>query len=125
MWGINMNYEHNGDIFITINAFNMFHGIKPFKLESIVKLIKEPENDYDAEAICVELRYAGNSGYVANSVKTVIKGTMSAGRVYDKILDEDYAQVKFISDTGIIAKILTNDEIDEIRKDPESDLNYI
>lgn len=120
-----MNYESDDDIFITINAFNMFHGIKPFKLESIVKLIKEPENDYDAEAIRVELRYAGKSGYVANSVKTVIKGTMSAGRVYDKILTEDYAQVKFISTVGIIAKILTNDDIDEIRKNPESDLNYI
>lgn len=60
-----------------------------------------------------------------HSVKTVIKGTMSAGRVYDKILDEDYAQVKFISNAGIIAKLLTNDEIDELRKNPESDLNYI
>ncbi len=60
-----MNYEHGDDIFITINAFSMFHGIKPFKLNSIVKLIKEPENDYDAEVICVELRYAGKSGYVA------------------------------------------------------------
>ena len=120
-----MDYKHEDDIFITINAFNMFHGIKPFKLASIVKLKKEPGNDYDAEAIAVELRYAGKSGYVANSVKTVIKGTMSAGRVYDKILNEDYAQVKFISNGGIIAKILTNDEIDKLREDPNCDLNHI
>ena len=63
-----MDYENANDIFITINAFNKFHGIKPFKIGSILKLVKEPENNYDCEAIAVELRYAGKSGYVANSV---------------------------------------------------------
>ncbi|MCQ2964789.1 MAG: hypothetical protein MJ203_04405 [archaeon] len=120
-----MDYENDNDIFITINAFNKFHGIKPFKIGSILKLVKEPENNYDCEAIAVELRYAGKSGYVANSVNTVIKGTMSGGRVYDKILDEDYAQVKFISNDSIIAKILTSEEIDEFRKDPDNDLNFL
>ena len=120
-----MNYEDEKDIFITINAFNKFHGIKPFKIGSILKLVKEPENNYDLEAIAVELRFAGKSGYVANSVNTVIKGTMSGGRVYDKILDEDYAQVKFISNDSVIAKILKSEEIDELRKDPENDINYL
>lgn len=54
---------------------------------------------------------------LANSVKTVIKGTMSGGRVYDKILDNDYVQVKFISHDSVIAKILTSEEIEELRKD--------
>ena len=120
-----MDYEYSEDIFITVNAFNMFHGIKPFKLGSILKLVKDPTNDYDGEAIVVELRYAGKSGYVANSAKTVIKGTMSAGRIYDKILDEDYAQVKFISNNGVIAKILTSEEINSLSKDPNSDINHI
>ncbi|MCQ2976951.1 MAG: HIRAN domain-containing protein [archaeon] len=119
-----MDYKIEDDIFITLVSFKSY-GIKPFKLGSIVKLIKEPDNDYDCEAISVSLRFAGYSAYVANSVETVIKGTMSAGRIYDKILDEDYAQVKFISRDSIIAKLLTNDEIDELRKDPENDLNFI
>lgn len=120
-----MDYKTEDDIFITLISFKSFHGVKPFKLGSIIKLKKEPDNDYDCEAISVSLRFAGKSAYVANSVKTVIKGTMSAGRVYDKILDEDYGQVKFISNDSAIAKILTSDEIDELRKDSENDLNFI
>ena len=50
---------------------------------------------------------------------------MSAGRIYDKILDEDYAQVKFISNNGVIAKILTSEEINSLSKDPNSDINHI
>ena len=50
---------------------------------------------------------------------------MSAGRIYDKILDEDYAQLKFYNSEIGIAKILTSDEIDELKKDPENDLNFI
>lgn len=50
---------------------------------------------------------------------------MSGGRVYDKILDEDYAQVKFISNDSVIAKVLTSEEIDEFRKDPDNDLNFL
>ena len=111
--------------YITINGTNFFHGLKPFKIGSIIKLIKDPENDYDTEAIQVEIRYAGQVGYVANSPKTVAKGTMSAGRIYDKILDEDYAQIKFYNRDIGIAKILTPDEIDELKKDPENDLNFI
>lgn len=113
------------NIYFTINGVNMFHGIKPFKIGSIIKLVKEPENDYDAEAIRIELRYAGKSGYVANSVKTVAKGTYSGGRLYDKILDEDYGKIKFILGDSLIAKILTKEELTKEKEDPESDINYI
>ena len=72
------------------------------------------------------MRYAGKVGYIANSTNTVIRGTMSSGRVFDKIDDENaYAIVKFISNQNIIAKILEKDEITELKRDPESDLNYI
>ena len=50
---------------------------------------------------------------------------MSGGRLYDKILDTDFAEVKFISNDSIIAKILTDDEIEELKKDPENDINFI
>ncbi len=112
-------------IYFTINAVNMFHGIKPFKIGTIVKLVKEPENDYDMEAIRVELRYAGKSGYVANSVKTVAKGTYSAGRLYDKILEQDYGKIIFIIGDTLIAKILTKNELEKEKINPDSDINYI
>lgn len=113
------------DIYFTVNCVNMFNGIKPFKLNSIIKLVKEPENDYDDEAIRVELRYAGKSGYVANSVKTVARGTYSGGRLYDKILDNDYGKVMFILGDVIIAKLLTKDELEEEKQDADSDINFI
>ena len=51
---------------------------------------------------------------------------MSAGRVYDKIDDENaYAIVKFISHQNVIAKIIEEDELAELKKDPENDVNFI
>jgi hypothetical protein len=96
-------------VYITIIAFNKFHGSKPLKLDGIVKLVKEPDNKYDAEAIACEMRYFGKIGYLANSVNSVIKGCMSSGRVYDKIEDEYYARIKFITDHNAIAKVLTSE----------------
>ena len=118
--------EKNQEKFVTIICFNQFHGKKIFKIGSILKLIKEPDNTHDSEAIRAEMRYAGKVGYLANSTNTVIRGTMSAGRVYDKISDENaYAEVKFISNQNVIAKIIEEDELKELKKDPENDVNFI
>ena len=112
-------------MFITILAFKNLHGEKPLKLDSIVKLVKEPDNKYDTEAIACEIRYFGKIGYVANSTNTVIKGCMSSGRVFDKIDDEYFAKVKFITDNNAIAKILSEDEFIEELENPESDVHYL
>ena len=118
--------EKNQEKFVTIICFNQFHGKKIFKIGSILKLIKEPDNTHDSEAIRAEMRYAGKVGYLANSTNTVIRGTMSSGRVYDKISDENaYAEVKFISSQNVIAKIIEEDELKELKKDPENDVNFI
>lgn len=111
--------------FITITGFDNYHGSKPFKVGSILKLVKEPENSHDDEAIAVEMRFAGKVGFVANSYRTRAKGTMSSGRIYDKILDVDFAQVQFITDKSIIAKVLTVEEQEELKKDPDCDINYL
>ena len=84
-------------MFITVIAFDKMHGAKPLKLNGIIKLVKEPDNKYDPEAIACEMRHYGKIGYVANSVHSVIKGCMSSGRVYDKIDDEYFAKIKFIT----------------------------
>ena len=46
---------------------------------------------------------------------------MSAGRIYDKIEDVSFAEVKFIANDSVIAKILTAEEIDELLKANEND----
>ena len=109
------------DLFATVVGLKNYKGNQVFKLGSIIKLIKEPDNDFDTEAIRCELNYIGKTGYLANSTKTVIKGTMSAGRIYDKIADVSFAEVKFIADDSVIAKVLTTTEIDELLKAHEND----
>jgi hypothetical protein len=112
-------------VYITIIAFNKFHGSKPLKVDGIVKLVKEPDNKYDTEAIACEMRYFGRIGYVANSVSSVVKGCMSSGRVYDKIEDEYFARIKFITDNLAIAKVLSSDEFIAEIENPESDVHYL
>ena len=112
-------------LYITIIAFQNMHGEKPLKLNGIVKLIKEPDNKYDTEAIACEMRYFGKIGYVANSTNIVVKGCMSSGRVFDKITDEYFAKIKFIHNNISIAKILTVDEFITEVENPESDVHYL
>ena len=101
------------------------HGSKPLKLERLVKLVKEPDNKYDTEAIACEMRYFGKIGYVANSTNTVVMGSMSSGRIYDKINDEYFARIKFITGSIALAKILTSDEYVAEVENPESDIHYL
>lgn len=112
-------------MFITIMSFKNLYDEKPLKLDGIIKLVKEPDNKYDTEAIACEMRYFGKIGYVANSTNTVIKGCMSSGRVFDKIDDEYFAKIKFITGNNAIAKVLTADEYMEEMENPESDVHYL
>lgn len=112
------------DLFGTVVGLKNYKGNQVFKLGSIIKLIKEPDNDFDTKAIKCELKYIGKTGYIANSTKTVIKGTMSAGRIYDKIDDVSFAEVKFIADDSVIAKVLTTEEINKLLETNTNDEFY-
>jgi hypothetical protein len=112
-------------MYITVIAFDEMHGVKPLKLNGIVKLVKEPDNKYDTEAIACEMRHFGKIGYVANSTRTVVKGCMSGGRVYDKITDVYFARIKFITGTTVIAKVMSSDEYIEEMENPESDIHHL
>ncbi|WP_305557522.1 HIRAN domain-containing protein [Methanobrevibacter sp. V74] len=112
---------NNKELYTTIVGLKNYEGNKVFKIGSIVRLVKEPDNDYDLEAIACENKYIGKTGYIANSTQTVTKGTMSAGRIYDKIGDISYCEVKFVSNDSVIAKVLSDDKIQELKKDNEDD----
>lgn len=101
------------NVFITITGQNHYLGMKPFKVNRLVKIVKEPENDFDSEAIRVELPYIDTIGYVANSANTVFAGTCSAGRLYDKIEDYAFAQVMFITHSSVIAIVVPKEEVEE------------
>ena len=97
-------------IFITITGTDFKYGSDYLKRGMIVKLIKEPDNQYDKEAIRVELKPFGKIGYVANSVKTVIGECYSAGRIYDKIGKKAKAEIRFVTESGVIAMIKESDK---------------
>ena len=113
------------DVLITVTGLSFRYGSDFLKKGMKVKLVKEPDNEYDNEAIRVELKGLGHIGYVANSVHSVIKGCMSSGRVYDKIDDEYFAKIKFITGNMAIAKVLSSDEFIEEIENPESDVHYL
>lgn len=72
-----------------------------------VTLIKEPSNKYDKEAIAVLSGSKGleKIGYIANSIKTVAKGSYSAGRLYDKIPDSIKAKIILVLDEVAVCKV--------------------
>ena len=79
--------------FFTITGTQYCHGLAFMKKGMKVKLFKEPDNDYDKEAIRVEIDGAGKVGYVANSPYTVQGDSISAGRIYDKIGKKAYGKI--------------------------------
>ena len=99
--------------FVTITGMSHYLGMNPYKINRLVKLVKEPDNPHDPEAIRVELPFIDTIGYAANSVNTVFAGTYSAGRLYDKFEDYAYAQVMFITHSSVIAIVVPKEEVEE------------
>lgn len=98
--------------FVTITGVRNYYGMKPFKVGKIFRIVKEDDNEYDEEAIRAELPMIDTIGYVANSANTVFAGTVSAGRLYDKIDDYAYAQTMFITHSSVIALVLSPEQVE-------------
>lgn len=92
-------------IHFTIVGTYYRHGKDFLEKDMTVKLVKEPDNTFDREAIKVELEGLGHIGYVANSVGTVIGESYSAGRLYDKIGDTAEGKVLYVLDDGVLCYI--------------------
>ena len=100
-------------IYITVNHLDDFNSTYMFKPGDVLTLKKDLNNCYDDEAIVVYDKHACKCGYVANSVHTVARGTFSAGRVYDRISNEEKCIVRFIMEDcliGEISPLLTQNE---------------
>ena len=91
--------------YVTITGLNYRYGTLPFQAGQKVRLIKEPENDYDREAIRAELPGLGKVGYVANSTHTVVGDCCSAGRLYDKVGDTVTAKVQYVLGNAVVCKV--------------------
>ncbi|WP_230398446.1 HIRAN domain-containing protein [Novisyntrophococcus fermenticellae] len=91
--------------YFTITGTRHYYGKDFLKPGMEVQLVKEPENEYDKEAILVKIEGLGDIGYVANSPYTVLGESMSAGRIYDKIGDTALGEVLYILPQGVLCKI--------------------
>lgn len=93
------------EMYFTIAGCNHYFGNGFMEKGMKLKLVKEPDNDYDKEAIEVKVKGLGKVGYVANSPHTVKGESMSAGRLYDKIGDKAKGKVVFVIDSSAVCKI--------------------
>ena len=92
-------------IYITITGTGHYYGSDFLKKGMVVRLIKEPENPYDPEAIRVELKGIGKIGFVANSVSTRLGESFSAGRLYDRIGKKARAVVELVTPSGVLCRV--------------------
>ena len=96
-------------IFITITGISHYHGDAFMEKGTRIRLIKEPDNKYDREAIRAEMEGLGKVGYVANSAHTVLGDCFSAGRLYDRIGDTAVAKVKHVLPGGVVCTVRQKD----------------
>ena len=114
-------------IYFTITGTNHYYGLDFFEPKMTVRLIKEPDNKCDKEAIRVELEGLGKVGYVANSTYTVIGESFSAGRLYDKMGDTAEGTVLYKLPRGVLCYLDSLDEVetdDEFRYDSDEEDDY-
>ena len=92
-------------IWFTITGMDHYQGSDFLEKGMKVRLEKEPDNEYDKEAIQVKMKGLGKIGYVANSPYTVIGESFSAGRLYDRIGDTAKGKVVMVMDKGVLCKL--------------------
>ena len=100
-------------IYFTIAGSGHYFGQEFMEKDMPVRLEKEPDNDYDKEAIKVMMEGLGLVGYVANSPHTVQGESWSAGRLYDKIGDTAEGTILYVMDSGVLCFL----EIPDVREE--------
>lgn len=92
--------------YITITGADYHFGMEVFKVGQKVYLEKDENNEYDCEAIMVLNESGMKLGHVANSVRTVAKGTHSAGWISHLFEKNITAEILFVVDHSVIAKLI-------------------
>ena len=101
-------------MYFTITGMNYRYGTEFLNRGDIVRLVKEPDNEFDKEAIKAEMEGLGTIGYVANSWRTVIGESFSAGRLYDKIPDMTYGKILHVLEKGAVGVIEPENTLDQV-----------
>ena len=117
-------------IYFTLTGTNHYFGKEFLKKGTKIRLEKEPDNEYDKEAIKVTYEGLGKIGYVANSSYTVIGDSMSAGRIYDKIDNQANAKVVMVTPNGTLCKLSKKSLVsytmnEKAEKKEEEELSFV
>ena len=91
--------------YFTITGMNYYYGTDVVKKGDIVTIVKEPDNQYDKEAILVKVDGLGAIGHVANSVHTVLGESCSAGRIYDRFKKKAKGKVVVVTPKGALCEL--------------------
>ncbi len=97
------------DTYFTITGMCFRYGNEFLEPKMRVNLVKEPDNEYDSEAIKVEMPGLGPIGYVANSTRTVLGECMSAGRIYDRFDDNAVGEVRYVLPQGAVCSLISEE----------------
>ena len=97
-------------IYFTIAGTKHHFGQDFMEKDMKVHLEKEPDNEWDREAIKVMMDGLGLVGYVANSPYTVLGERYSAGRLYDKIGETAEGTILYVMNKGVLC-FLEADEL--------------
>ena len=93
--------------YVTVAGLPNFHGQHPFDGNKYILIRKDPNNPYDSEAILAETMLWGPVGFVPGHPAARIKGTMSAGRLYDKMGERTIAKVRFSAENFAICSLVS------------------
>ena len=104
------------EMYVTITRSESGEEPFPFKIGCLLRCEKEPDNPHDSDAIRCSMPVVGTIGYVSNSVGGVAGGTMSAGRIYDKVDKKFYVRALFTTPTKIICRV-EDSEPAELKKE--------
>ena len=100
-------------IYFTIAGAKHHFGQEFMEKDMRVRLEKEPDNEYDKEAIMVKMDGLGLVGYVANSPYTVLGESYSAGRLYDKIGDTAEGTVLYVLEKGVLCFLDVDEPVED------------
>lgn len=95
--------------FVTVTGIQQYNGVRPYEIGKLLICQKEPSNPFDTEAIKVLDKGYRKIGYIANSTNTKVNGTMSAGRLYDRLGEFCLIEVCFSTRKEVICQVIDHD----------------
>ena len=108
-------------IYLTIAGVSHYFGSDFMEPKMKVRLLKEADNEFDREAIRVEMDGLGLVGYVANSPYTTLGHSFSAGRLYDKIGEQTQGEILYVLNQGVLCFLEGCSESCDECEEPEED----